>query len=54
MSEEGELLPFANVIIKENNNGAATDRKGKFKLTSIPGEYTLKYLLSDLKNQLIK
>jgi len=41
MSEEGELLPFANVIIKENNNGAATDRKGKFKLTSIPGEYTL-------------
>lgn len=39
--EKGESLPGANVILKETNNGAATDRNGLFKLVAQPGEYTV-------------
>jgi outer membrane receptor protein involved in Fe transport len=39
--EQGAPLPFANVIIKETNNGAAADKDGNYKILARPGEYTL-------------
>jgi outer membrane receptor protein involved in Fe transport len=39
--EQGVPLPFANVIIKETNNGTATDKDGIYKILARPGEYIL-------------
>jgi outer membrane receptor for ferrienterochelin and colicin len=39
--EKGESLPFANVILKEINNGSASDKNGFYKIVSKPGTYTL-------------
>ncbi|NWF90026.1 MAG: TonB-dependent receptor [Ignavibacteriaceae bacterium] len=40
-NEKNEPLPFANVRLKETNNGAATDAKGKFKIISRPGVFSI-------------
>ena len=40
-NEKDEPLPFANVRLKENNNGTATDNKGKFKIISHPGIFNI-------------
>ena len=37
----GEPLPFANIILKESNNGTSTDSKGFYKILSKPGNYTI-------------
>ncbi|MDP3150107.1 MAG: TonB-dependent receptor [Ignavibacteria bacterium] len=39
--EKGDPLPFANVLLKETNNGAIADNHGKYKIISRPGEYTV-------------
>lgn len=39
--EKGEPLPFANILLKENNIGCAADKKGKFELVSKSGVYTV-------------
>lgn len=39
--ENSKPLPFANIILKEINNGAASDKEGKFKIVTKPGEYTV-------------
>lgn len=39
--EKGEPLLFANIVLKETNNGTAADKQGKFKIVSRPGEYTV-------------
>ncbi len=39
--EKGNPLPFANVFLKETNNGAATNKNGIFKIISPLGEYTV-------------
>ncbi|MFD2100403.1 TonB-dependent receptor [Flagellimonas iocasae] len=42
VTENGEPLPLANVLLKETNKGAASDIDGNFSLTNIdPGDYTL-------------
>ncbi len=40
-SDSGEPLPYANVILKETNNGCASDINGKFKIISKPGLFTV-------------
>lgn len=40
-NEKNEPLPFANVRIKETNNGAATDSKGRFNIISRSGIFTV-------------
>jgi outer membrane receptor for ferrienterochelin and colicin len=40
-NEKDEPLPFANIRLKETNNGTATDNKGKFKIISRAGSYTI-------------
>lgn len=40
-NEKDEPLPFANVRLKETNNGTATDTKGKFKIISRAGTFTV-------------
>ncbi|MDP2302771.1 MAG: TonB-dependent receptor [Ignavibacteria bacterium] len=39
--EKGEPLSFANIILKETNNGTAADKKGNFKIISRSGKYTI-------------
>jgi outer membrane receptor protein involved in Fe transport len=39
--KEGNPLPFANVILIENNTGSASDKNGNFRIVSRPGEYTV-------------
>ncbi len=39
--ESGGPLPYANVILKETNNGCTTDLNGRFNLISTPGTFTL-------------
>lgn len=39
--EKGEPLSFANIILKETNNGTAADKKGEFKIISRPGKFTI-------------
>jgi outer membrane receptor for ferrienterochelin and colicin len=39
--EQGEPLPFANILLKETNNGAAADSKGKYKIISRAGVFTV-------------
>jgi outer membrane receptor protein involved in Fe transport len=39
--EKGEPLSFANIILKETNNGTAADKKGNYKIISRSGTYTL-------------
>lgn len=39
--EKGDVLPFANLIIKESNNGTSSDLRGKYKIISRPGNYTI-------------
>jgi len=41
LSDENEALPFANAVLKETNNGATTDKKGKFRISSRTGIYIL-------------
>lgn len=42
VTENGEALPLANVLLKGTEMGAATDIEGLFELTNIqPGDYTL-------------
>lgn len=38
-----EPLPFANVIIKEQNIGVAADENGKYTIQTEPGDYTLQF-----------
>ncbi len=40
-NEKDEPLPFANIRIKETNNGSAADSKGKYKVISHPGVFTI-------------
>ncbi|MBU1095176.1 MAG: TonB-dependent receptor [Bacteroidetes bacterium] len=37
----GEILPFANIILKENNVGVASDANGNYRLSTRPGVYTV-------------
>ena len=37
----GQILPFASVFIKENNNGTNANNEGKYSLKLEPGQYTL-------------
>lgn len=38
----GEILPFANVYIAENQKGAVTDDNGKYTIENVPqGDYTI-------------
>jgi len=39
--EKGNPLPFTNLIIKENNTGTAADQRGRYKLISHPGIFTI-------------
>ncbi len=39
--EKGIPLPYANILLKETNNGAIADGHGKYKILSRPGEYTV-------------
>ncbi len=39
--EQGAALPFANVILKENNIGTAADVDGNYRLLARPGVYTV-------------
>jgi outer membrane receptor for ferrienterochelin and colicin len=39
--EKGDPLPFANVILKETNNGSATDRNGFYRIMARPGTFTI-------------
>ncbi len=39
--DKGEPLPFANILLKENNIGCAADKRGKYKIISKPGKYTV-------------
>ncbi|MGE5401236.1 MAG: TonB-dependent receptor [Ignavibacteriales bacterium] len=39
--DKGEALAFANVVLKEINNGCATDNNGQYKIMAKPGRYTI-------------
>lgn len=39
--EKGFPLISASVVLKENNNGASTDKNGSFKIQTKPGKYTI-------------
>jgi outer membrane receptor protein involved in Fe transport len=39
--ENRNPLPFANIILKEINNGTAADKKGNYKIVAKPGGYTV-------------
>ncbi len=39
--EKGDVLPFANLIIKESNNGTSSDLRGRYKIIARPGTYTI-------------
>ncbi len=52
--EKGESLPGANVILKETNNGAASDRNGLFRLIALPGEYTVEVSFIGFEKQVQK
>lgn len=39
-NEQGMVLPFANIFVKEVGLGCATDNDGKFKISLKPGIYT--------------
>ncbi|MGE5681105.1 MAG: TonB-dependent receptor [Bacillota bacterium] len=39
--ESGNPLAFANVVLKEINNGSVTDNNGLFKILAKPGTYTV-------------
>jgi outer membrane receptor protein involved in Fe transport len=39
--EKGDVLPFANLIIKESNNGTSSDLRGRYKIVARPGTYTI-------------
>jgi len=39
--EKGEPLPFANILLKENNIGCAADKRGNFKILSPIGKFTM-------------
>lgn len=39
VDEKGEPLYLANIIVKDNNYGTSTDKKGKYKLVVKPGIY---------------
>ena len=41
VDENNNPLPFANVLLKETNNGTAADKDGKFEIIAKPGTYTL-------------
>lgn len=41
VDEKGNSLPYANIVLKETNNGAIADNHGKYKILSRPGEYTV-------------
>jgi len=41
VDEKGNSLPYANILLKESNNGAIADNHGKYKILSRPGEYTV-------------
>lgn len=34
-------IPFTNVFLKNTSYGTTTDKTGRFRLTSVPGTYTL-------------
>ena len=38
---DGKLLPFASVFVKENNKGTNANSEGKYSLRLEPGKYTL-------------
>jgi hypothetical protein len=40
-SLNGEVLPYANVLVKEFNRGATTDHRGYFIMTSLPTDQIL-------------
>ena len=42
--EAGNPLVYASVVIKENNNGASTDKNGTFKILNKPGNYTVEVI----------
>ncbi|MDP4174460.1 MAG: TonB-dependent receptor [Bacteroidota bacterium] len=39
--EKGDPLAFANVVLKETNNGSTTDNNGLYKILTKPGSYTI-------------
>ena len=42
-AETGETVPTANVLLVENNRGAATDANGEYEINNVPvGTYTLR------------
>ncbi|MHC1737834.1 MAG: carboxypeptidase-like regulatory domain-containing protein [Ignavibacteriaceae bacterium] len=53
-SDENEALPYANVILKETNNGTTTDKKGKFRISSKAGIYTLEISFIGYEKSIMK
>lgn len=41
--EYNDVLPFANVIIKDSQNGTTSDFEGKYILKIVPGIYTIQF-----------
>lgn len=42
LKETGEIIPFAQVVLKETSQWSFTNDKGEFKITGVfPGKYTL-------------
>ncbi|MCK9425815.1 MAG: TonB-dependent receptor [Ignavibacteriaceae bacterium] len=39
--EKGTPLPYANILLKETNNGTIADNHGKYKIVSRPGVYNV-------------
>ncbi|HTO36477.1 MAG TPA: carboxypeptidase-like regulatory domain-containing protein, partial [Flavobacterium sp.] len=46
-----EPLPFANVILKGTNIGAATDENGKYAINVEPGNYILQFSFTGYETQ---
>ncbi len=54
LNDKIEPVPFVNVLLKENAQGASTDFDGKFNIKVTPGAYTLVVSFVGYKSQEIK
>ena len=52
--DDGNVLPFASIFVKQTSTGAATDLQGHYELTLPPGKYDILFQYLGYETQLRK
>ena len=53
-AESGEPLPGADILVAGERTGTASDYKGSFKLTLLPGKHRIEVSFSGYEKQVIE